>query len=149
MVSNKFLTKQKETYRLLNELMVARVRVGRDRDFGKFMSTPLYLEWIANKDLLYSTWNPAQCCVPAWWEEGLQGEMDTYICMAGAFLVAQMVNNLPAMRKTWVRSLGREKPLEKGMSTHSSILAWRILMDRGAWLAIVHGVPKSRTQLSD
>ena len=43
-----------------------------------------------------------------------------------ASLVAQMVNNLPAMLKTEVRSLGREDPLEKGMATHSSILAWRI-----------------------
>ena len=41
------------------------------------------------------------------------------------FPVAQMVKNLPAMQKTWVRSLGREDPLEKGMAIHSSILAWR------------------------
>ena len=44
----------------------------------------------------------------------------------GASLVAQMVNNLPAMWATQVRSLGWEDPLEKGMATHSSILAWRI-----------------------
>ena len=44
----------------------------------------------------------------------------------GAFLVAQTVKKLPAMQKTWVRSLGREEPLEAGMTTHSSILAWRI-----------------------
>ena len=37
-----------------------------------------------------------------------------------------MVNNLPAMQETWVQSLGQEDPLEKGMATHSSILAWRI-----------------------
>ena len=37
-----------------------------------------------------------------------------------------MVKNLPAMQETWVRSLGQEGPLEKGMATHSSILAWRI-----------------------
>ena len=37
-----------------------------------------------------------------------------------------MVKNLPVMRETWVRSLGREEPLEKGTATHSSILAWRI-----------------------
>ena len=43
-----------------------------------------------------------------------------------ASLVAQMVKNLPAMRKTWVRSLSQEDLLEKGMSTHSSTLAWRI-----------------------
>ena len=40
---------------------------------------------------------------------------------------------LPAMQQTWVRSLGQEDPLEKGMATYSSILAWRIPMDRGAW----------------
>ena len=44
----------------------------------------------------------------------------------GTFLVAQMVNNVPAMWETQVRSLGWEDPLEKGMATHSSILAWRI-----------------------
>ena len=49
-----------------------------------------------------------------------------YSCM-GASLVAQTVKNLPAMQETWVRSLGREDPVEKGMATHSSILAWRIL----------------------
>ena len=42
------------------------------------------------------------------------------------FLVAQMVKNPPAMRETWVQSLGWGDPLEKGMATHSSILAWRI-----------------------
>ena len=41
-------------------------------------------------------------------------------------LVAQLVNNLPAMQETWIRSLGQEDPLEKEMATHSSILAWRI-----------------------
>ena len=43
-----------------------------------------------------------------------------------ASLVAQMVKNLPAIRETWVPSLDQEDPLEKGMATHSSILAWRI-----------------------
>jgi len=64
-------------------------------------------------------------------------------------LVAQLVKNLPVMRETWVRSLGWEDPLEEGMATLSSILAWRIPMDRGAWWARVHGVTKSQTQLSD
>ena len=41
-------------------------------------------------------------------------------------LVAQLVENPPAMRETWVQSLGWEDPLEKGTATHSSILAWRI-----------------------
>ena len=44
----------------------------------------------------------------------------------GVSLVAQLVENPPAMRETWVRSLGWEDPLEKGKATHSSILAWRI-----------------------
>ena len=44
----------------------------------------------------------------------------------GASLVAQSVKNLPAVQETWVRSPGREDPLEKEMVTHSSILAWKI-----------------------
>ena len=40
--------------------------------------------------------------------------------------MSQLVKNLPAMQETWVRSLGQEDPLEKGMATHSSILAWSI-----------------------
>ena len=47
-------------------------------------------------------------------------------------LVAQTVKNLPTMQETQVQSLGEEDPLEKGIPTHSSILAWRIPMDRGA-----------------
>ena len=52
----------------------------------------------------------------------------------GTSLVAQIIMNLPAIRETWVRSLGWEDPQEEGMATHSSILAWGIPMDRGAWL---------------
>ena len=59
-----------------------------------------------------------------------------------ASLIAQLVKNLPAMQKTWIRSLGLEDPLEEDMATHSSILAWRIPMDRGTWRATVHGVVK-------
>ena len=47
----------------------------------------------------------------------------------------QLVKNPPAMWETWVRSLGWEDPLEKGKTTHYSILAWRI-----PWTVIVHGV---------
>ena len=60
-----------------------------------------------------------------------------------------MVRNLPAMRETQVRSLSWEDSLQEGMPTHSSVLAWRIPTDRGAWWAIVHEVTKSWTQLSD
>ena len=48
-----------------------------------------------------------------------------------ASLVAQLVKNLPAMWETWVQCLGWEDPLEDGIATHSSILAWRIPLDRG------------------
>ena len=67
----------------------------------------------------------------------------------GASLGAQLVKNLPAMQQIPVRSLGQEDLLEKEMTTHSSILAWRIPMDRETWRATVHGVEKSRIQLSD
>ena len=62
-----------------------------------------------------------------------------------ASLVAQLVKNLPAMWETWVRSLGWEDVLEERMATHSSILTWRIPMDRGAWWATDHGVTRSQT----
>ena len=104
--------------------------------------------------------------------------------MVWASLVVQMIKNLPAVQETQILSLGREDPLQKGMATHSSILAFpcgsagkestcnagdlgsipglgrspggghgnsfqysclEILMDRGAWLATVHGVTKSWT----
>ena len=51
------------------------------------------------------------------------------------------------MQVTQVRSLGSEGPLEEGTATHSSILAWRIPMDRGIWKATVHGVAKTQTWL--
>ena len=68
-----------------------------------------------------------------------------------ASLVVQMVKkkkkiNPPAMQETWVRSLGWED-LEEDMTIHSSFLAWRIPMDRGAWRAAVHRVAKSQTRL--
>ena len=60
-----------------------------------------------------------------------------------ASLVAQMVKNPPAMWETWVWSLGWEDSLEEGMATHSSILAWGIPRDRGAWRATLCGVAES------
>src|SRR5574338_585392 len=59
-----------------------------------------------------------------------------------ASLVVQLVKCPPAMWETWVQSLGWEDPLEEDMATHSSIPAWRIPMDRGAWWATVHGEAK-------
>ena len=52
---------------------------------------------------------------------GMEGEFLKY-----SSLVAQMVKNLPAMQETQVQTLGKKDPLEEGMATHSSILAWRI-----------------------
>ena len=57
-----------------------------------------------------------------------------------ASLVVQMVKNLPAVQETWFWCLDWEDPLNEGMATHSRILAWRLLMDRGAWRAIVRGI---------
>ena len=62
-----------------------------------------------------------------------------------ASLVAQLIKNLPAMQETPVQPLGWEDSLEKGMATHSSIFAWEIATDRGAWQATVHGVAESDT----
>ena len=65
------------------------------------------------------------CCPGAW----TSAKFFTYI---RASLEAQLVKNPPAMRQTWVRSLGWDDPLEEGMATHSGVLTWRIPMDRGA-----------------
>ena len=54
-----------------------------------------------------------------------------------------MVKNPPAMQETWVLSLGWEDPLEEGMATHSSILAWRIPIDRDVLWATVYGIAES------
>ena len=66
----------------------------------------------------------------------------------GASLVAQNVKTPPAMQETWVRSLGQEDPLEKGMTTHSSILAWRIQWTEEPGGLQSMGSP-SRTRLRD
>ena len=82
-------------------------------------------------------------------DEFNKGEVNQTQMYTWASLMAQTAKNLPTMQETWVRSLGWEDPPEEGKATHSSILAWRIPMDRGAWLATVHGVTKSQIQLSD
>ena len=68
---------------------------------------------------------------------------DKYLMSYGAFLVAQMVENPPETWETRVQSLGQEDPLQEGMATHFSILAWVIPKDREGWWATVHGVTKS------
>ena len=64
-----------------------------------------------------------------------------------AFQVVLVAKNPPANAgdEMWVQSLGREDPLEESMATHSSILVWRIPLDKGACKATVHGVTKGRT----
>ena len=61
------------------------------------------------------------------------------------FPTGLVVKSPPAMQETGIRSLAWEDPLEEGLATHSSILAWKIPMDRGAWQATVHRTAQSRT----
>ena len=68
-----------------------------------------------------------------------------FVCQVGSPGGSDSKKNPPAMQETWVQSLGWEDPLEEGMATHSSILAWRIPIDRVAWWPTVHGVTKSQT----
>ena len=85
--------------------------------------------------------------IPGWGSSPGEG-IGCQLQISWASLVAQMVKNRPAVWEMWAQSLGWEDPLEEGMATHSSILAWRIPMDRGAWWAAVHGVTKSQPRLS-
>ena len=65
--------------------------------------------------------------------------------------MAQWLKNVPAMQETqkmWVQSLGQEDPLEKGMATHSNVLAWKIPSTELPGGLLVHGVAKSKTLLS-
>ena len=71
----------------------------------------------------------ASSLITSWQTDGVTVETVTDFIFLGSKItasVAQRLKRLPAMRETWVWSLGREDPLEKEMATHSSILAWRI-----------------------
>ena len=57
--------------------------------------------------------------------------------------MAQTVKNLPVLQQTQVQFLGWDGSLEEGVATHSSVLVWRIPMDRGAWQATAHGITES------
>ena len=73
------LTKQKETHRLRKQTYDCQgERIVRD--FWKVMYTLLYFKWRTNKDLLSSTWNSAQCHLPAWMGEGLGENGYMYVC---------------------------------------------------------------------
>ena len=71
--------------------------------------------------------------------------LPTCLYVKRASLVAQLIKNLPAMQETLFRFLGWEDPREKGLATYSSIHAWKIPVDRGAWQATVHRAAKSQT----
>ena len=78
---------------------------------------------LAGKESTCNVGNP--CLIPG--SGRSTGEGISYpLKYSWASQVAQLVKNLPTMRETWVRSLGWEDPLEKGLSTQSSILAWKI-----------------------
>ena len=59
--------------------------------------------------------------------------------------MTQTVKNLPAVQESWVRFLGQEDPLEKGMETYSSILAWKIPLTEEPGRLTVHGITESPT----
>ena len=109
-------------------------------------SLPIFLSWnrlrlvLQHLACLAASNKPSLTPYPIWF---------TRICFLCSWYtlcsVAQTVKNPPVTQETWVRSLGWEDPVEEDMATHSSILAWRISMDRGAWWATVHGVTKSQT----
>ena len=86
---------------------------------------------------------------PALRVDSLLSEPPQGLFTQGAFLVAQTVKNLLAMQETWNLSLGQEDPLEKGMATHSYILAWRIpwIEEPGGLQSM--GSQRSQIQLSD
>ena len=99
-------------------LMLGKIEGRRRREWQRMIATPTQWIWIwANTE---RSWAP---------------------------LMTQMVKDPPAIWETWVWSLGWEDPLEESMATHSSFLAWRIPLDRGAWWATGHGVTKSQMHL--
>ena len=100
----------------------------------------------AGKESICDAGDPGLICGPG----RSTGEGMVYpLQYSWASLVTQTVKNPPAMWEAWILFLGWEDPLESEMATHSSILAWRIPKDRGAWWATVHGVAKSWTWLSN
>ena len=83
------------------------------------------------------------------WEDPVEKGIGYPLQYSWVSLMAQTVKNLPATLETWVRSLGQKDPLEEEMATHSSILTWRIPMNRGTWRATIHRVTNSWTWLSN
>ena len=96
--------------------------------------------------MLYICWYPRDTlvtsCIFTLRETLAIGKNLDLVPYTGYFPGGSAVKTLPAMQEMRVRSLGLEDPLEEGMATHSSILAWKTL-GRGAWRAVVHRVAKS------
>ena len=88
-------------------------------------------------EMQWEYWNEVR------FEEESGGFGPGYNNVAGASLMPQRVKNLPAMRETWVQSLGQEDPLEKRMATHTSILAWPIPQKRLVFYSPAYSPPYS------
>ena len=113
------LTKQKEMHRL-REWTYGCQGESIVRELGMDMYIMLYLKWITNKDLPYSTWNSAQCYVAAWMEGKFGGRMDTWICLAGSpccppeTVTALFVGDFPGGPGFPDSSIGKESAFNAG-----------------------------------
>ena len=125
--------------------------LGVGHDWATSLSLFTFMHWRRK-------WQPTPVFWPgesqgwgAWWAAvyGVAQSRTWLKQLSSSSSKAQMVKNLPTIRETWDWFLGWEDPLEEGMATHSSILAWRIPIDRGAWRATAHGVAKSWTWLNN
>ena len=105
--------------------------------------------WSQRCSLTISSSAALFCCLQSFPASGKDIYIYIYIYIFGFSLYIAKgiftfrVKHLPAMPETQVQSLGQEDPLDKGMATCSSVIAWRISMDRGAWWATVHGIAES------
>ena len=94
MIQIDLLTKQKETHRLRKRTYGCQ-GAEKVREFGMFMYVLLYLKWITNRDLLYSTWNFAQCYVAVWMEGRFGGEwIYVYVWLSPFSCLAEMIRTL-------------------------------------------------------
>ena len=111
-------------------------------DYNSYSECYVVLCFVAQSCLKRTSWE-----MLSWMNHNLKSKLPGEISTI-SHMLAHMAKNPWAMWETWVWFLGWEDALEKGIATHSSILAWRIPMDRGAWRAWFHGVARSWTQLS-
>ena len=106
------------------------------RSLAGYSPWGLSLTWLSN-------WVYTHACIHTHTHTYTHTHTHTYTHInkySWASLAAQIVKNLPAKQETWAQSLCLEDPLEGGVATHFSILAWGTAMDRGAWQATVHRV---------